>query len=350
MVRAPDNGVKKDLVKLDCVESDGENILKKIILLVTLIAMATLPVRFASAQADAYPGKPIRLIVAFPPGGSVDVVARLIAPRLAEKLGQPVVIENRSGASGNIGTEAVARARPDGYTLMLHTIPFVANQYLYKQLPYDAMGDFVPVSLVSASSGFVVVHPSVPVLSVAELLQLARSKPGALNYSAAGAGTNPHIAGELFNMLGNVDIVAIQYKGGGPALTAALGGEVGITFPNMAEAASQVKSGRLRALAVTGPRRSSVFPDLPTVAEAGLPGYEFTTWHGLLAPKGTPRAIVSLINDKLREAMRAPEFVQLFEQMGLDPIASSPEQFAAHLKSESEKWGRVIRERNIRVE
>lgn len=303
----------------------------------------------ALAQADVYPSKPIRLIVAFAPGGSVDVVARVIAPRLSEKLGQQLVIENRAGASGIIGTEVVATAKPDGYTLILHTIPFVANQFLYPKLPY-AISDFAPISLVASSPSMVAVHPSLPVNSVRELLQLAKSQPGVLNYSAAGAGTNPHIAGELFNMLGNVDIMAIQYKGGGPALAALLGGEVKISFPNMAEAAPHVKTGKIRALALTGPKRTPVFPDLPTVAEAGIPGYEFTTWHGLLAPKGTPEAIVRLINEKLKEAMRSPDMVQRFEQMGLDNIASSPEQFAAHLKTEAEKWGKVVKQRNIRVE
>lgn len=303
----------------------------------------------AHAQSEAYPSKPIRLIVAFAPGGSVDVVARVIAPKLGERLGQQIVIDNRAGASGIIGTEAVATARPDGYTLILHTIPFVANQYLYPKVPY-AVSDFAPVSLVASSPSMVAVHPSVPVKSVRELVALAKSKPGALNYSAAGAGTNPHIAGELFNLLAGTEIVAIQYKGGGPALASLLAGEVGISFPNMAEGAPHAKTGKIRALALTGPKRTEVFPDLPTVAEAGIPGYEFTTWHGLLAPKGTPEAIVRLLNEKLREALRAPEMAQRFKEMGLDNLATSPEVFAAHLKTEGEKWSKVIRERNIKVE
>ena len=265
------------------------------------------------------------MIVAFPPGGSVDVVARLVAPKLSEGLGQPVVVDNRSGASGNIGTELAARAKPDGYTLLTHTIPFVANAHLYSRMPYDALNDFVPIALLSSSPSVLVVHPSVPARTVGELLQLAKSRPGALNYSAAGAGTNPHIAGELFNMLGNVDIVAIQYKGGGPALVAALGGEIGITFPNISEALPYVSANRLRALGVTSTRRAAALPDVPTVAEAGVPGYEFTTWHGVLAPKGTPREIVALLNEKLRASLRSPDLSAKFEQMGLDIIASTPE-------------------------
>ena len=302
------------------------------------------------AQAEVYPNRPVRLIVPFPPGGSVDVVARMVGPKLGEALGQAVVIENRSGASGIIGTEAVARAKPDGYTLMINTIPFVTNAHLYDRVPYDAFNDFVPISLLSSSPLAIVVHPSVPARSVGELLKLAKSRPGALNYSAAGAGTNPHIAGELFNMLGKVDIVAIQYKGGGPALVGVLGGQVGINYPNVSEAVPHVSANRLRVIAVTGAKRSPAFPDVPTVAEAGLPGYEFVTWHGLLAPKGTPEAIISLLNAKLKAVLRSPELSARFEQMGFDVIASSPGEFADHLKRENEKWAKVIKERNIRVE
>jgi tripartite-type tricarboxylate transporter receptor subunit TctC len=302
------------------------------------------------ADAQSYPTRPVRLLVPFPPGGSVDVVARALTPKLSERLGQQVVIENRSGASGSIGTEIVAHARPDGYTLLINTIPFVSNAYLYSQVPYDPFTDFLPVSWLCSSPATLVVNPSVPARSVRELLQLAKSKPGALNYSAAGAGTNPHLAGELFNVLGDVDMVAIQYKGGGPSLLAALGGEVGITFPNISEAIPHAKAGRLFVLGVTGSKRSAALPDVPTIAEAGVPGYEFSTWHGVLAPKGTPGAIVSLLNAKLKESLAAPELARFFEQMGFDIVASTPEEFAAHLRRESEKWGKVIKERHIRAE
>ncbi len=324
--------------------------MKKNILIGAFLAAALPTAQFAAAQGETYPARPVRLIVAFPPGGSVDVVARLVAPPLSQSLGQPVVIDNRSGASGNIGTELAARSKPDGYTLLIHTIPFVANAHLYSPLPYDPLADFAPVCLLSSSPSVLVVHPSVPARSVGELLQLAKSKPGVLNYSAAGAGTNPHIAGELFNMLGNVDIVAVQYKGGGPALVGVLGGEVGITFQNISEAVPHVNSGRLRALGVTGARRSAALPEVPTIAESGVPGYEFVTWHGVLAPKGTSGEIVALLNAKLKGVLRAPELSARFAQMGLDVIASSPGEFSAHLKNELEKWGRVIRERRMRVE
>jgi len=323
---------------------------RKIVLIAAFLGAAILAARFAAAQGESYPARPLRLIVAFPPGGSVDVVARLVAPHLSQSLGQPVVVDNRSGASGNIGTELAARAKPDGYTLLIHTIPFVANVHLYSPLPYDPLADFAPVALLSSSPSVLVVHPSVPARSVGELLQLARSKPGALNYSAAGAGTNPHIAGELFNMLGNVDIVAIQYKGGGPALVAVLGGEIGISYPNISEAVPHVSAGRLRALGVTGAKRAAALPEVPTIAESGVPGYEFSTWHGVLAPRGTPAEIVALLNAKLKAALRSPELSARFAQMGLDVIASSPQEFSAHLKNEIEKWGRLIRERRMRVE
>lgn len=301
-------------------------------------------------QAQNYPARPVRLIVPFPPGGSVDVVARALTPKLSERLGQQVVIENRSGASGSIGTEIAAHAKPDGYTLLINTIPFVANAYLYSKLPYDPFTDFMPITWLCSSPGTLVVHPSVPARSVRELLQLARAKPGALNYSAAGAGTNPHLAGELFNVLGNVDMVAVQYKGGGPSLLAVLGGEVGITFPNISEAIPHAKAGKLYVLGVTGSKRSAALPDVPTIAEAGVPGYEFSTWHGMLAPKGTPAAIVSLLNARVKETLTMPDLARFFEQMGFDIVASTPEEFAAHLKRESEKWGKVIKERHIRAE
>jgi len=301
------------------------------------------------AVAQPYPSKPIRLLVPFPPGGSVDLVARMVAPKLSESLGQQIVIDNRSGASGNIAAELVARAAPDGYTLMVHTIPLVANTFL-SRVPYDVLKDFAPVSLLSSSPSMLVVHPSLPVHSVRELLALARARPGALNYGSAGVGTNPHIAGELFNYLGKVNIVVVQFKGGGPALIAAMSGEVGIAFTNLSETSVYVKAGRLRALGVSSTTRAAVMPDVPTIAEAGLPGYEFTTWHGMLAPQGTPRAIVALLSERLTQTMRSPDQAKLFEQRGLDIIASSPEEFSAHLKKELEKWGKVIKERGMKAD
>jgi tripartite-type tricarboxylate transporter receptor subunit TctC len=314
-----------------------------------LVAM-TLLAATSLATAQEYPNRPVRLVSPFPPGGSVDLVGRLVASKLSENLGQQVVVENRSGASGNIGTELVARAAPDGYTLLINTTPLVSNAFLYSKLPYDPLKDFAPVMLVSSSSTLLAVHPSLPVRSVRELLALARSKPGELNYASAGPATNPHIAGELFNLLGKVNIVAVHFKGGGPGLVAAISGEVGIAFTNFAETSALVKAGRLRALGVTSAKRVAAMPEVPTIAEAGLPGYEFTTWHGILAPRDTPRAIVALLNDRLKKSMAAPDQVKRFEERGLDIIASSPQEFSTHIQSEYKKWGRVIRERGMKAE
>jgi tripartite-type tricarboxylate transporter receptor subunit TctC len=297
-----------------------------------------------------YPAKPIRLISPFPPGGSVDVVGRLLAAKLSESIGQQMVVENRSGASGVIGTELVMSSAPDGYTLLINTIPFVSNQFLLPRAPYDPLRDFVAISLVASSPSFVTVHPSLPVHSIQELIALAKAKPRQLNYSAAGVGTNPHIAGELFNLLAGVEIVAVQYKGGGPADTAIIAGEVGVTFGNVSQEMGYVKGGRLRALAVTSAKRIGAMPDLPTVAEAGVPEYEFDTWFVVVAPKGTARPIVDTLSSHIRKVLNTPEQVKSWDERGLTVVASTPEEAAAHLASEQKKWGRVIKERGIKAE
>jgi len=305
---------------------------------------------FASSAFAQYPSKPTRLISPFPPGGSVDLVGRLLAAKLSEAMGQQMVVENRSGASGVIGTELVMNAPADGYTLLINTIPFVSNQFLMPRTPYDPLRDFVAISLVASSPSFVTVHPSLPVRSIQELIALAKSKPGQLNYSAAGVGTNPHIAGELFNLLAGVNIVAVQFKGGGPADMAVIAGDVGVTFGNVSQEMGHVKAGRMRALAVTSAKRNPAMPELPTVAEAGVPGYEFDTWFVVAAPKGTPRPIVDTLNSHIRKQLTTPEQVKFYEERGLTVIASTPEQAAAYLESEQKKWGRVIRERGIKAE
>lgn len=313
--------------------------------LLLLLALIALP-----AVAQSYPAKTVRLIAPFPPGGSVDVVGRILAAKLTENIGQQVIVDNRSGASGNIGMELAARAAPDGYTLVINTLPLVTNQFLLSRMPFDVIRDFAPISHVTSSPALVTVHPSLPVRSVKELIALAKARPGQLNYSAAGVGTNPHIAGELFNLLAGVNIVAVQFKGGGPADVAAISGEVGITFGNVSQQVGYLKTGRLRALAVTSARRSALLPELPTVAESGVPGYDFVTWHGILAPKATPRPVIVYLNEQLKKVLTAPEQARLWQELGLEVVASSPEEFAAHIEREQAKWGKVIKERGIKAE
>ena len=317
----------------------------------TRIAFATLafPV-LAVAQSDNYPTKPVRIVVPFAPGGSVDLISRLVSSKMGELLGQQFIVDNRAGASGNIGTEMVARAAPDGYTLLMNTLPFVVNPNIFPRVPYHPINDFAPVGLVSSSPSVLTVHPSVPVHTVNDLLALARSRPGQINYASAGIGTNPHIAGELFNYLGKTRLVAVHFKGGGPGLIAAMSGEVSATFTNIAETSTFVRANKLRGLAVSTLKRSPAFPQMPTVDESGLPGYEFTTWFVLLAPAKTTRAIVTQLNAQLKKALAAPEQQRLFADRGLDILASSPEAASEHLKTEVERWARVVKERGMRAE
>jgi len=304
----------------------------------------------AALAQGKYPDRPIRLISPFPPGGTVDVNARILAPAVTKSLGQQVVVDNRAGASGIVGTAEVARAKPDGYTLLINTTPMVTNTLMYGKVPYNVSKDFEAISMLSSTPSFVAVHPSVPAKSVRDLLKLAKSRPGDLRYGAAGIGTNPHIAGELFNYLGKTNIQAVQYKGGGPALIAAISGEVEISYSGIAGAVGFVTSGRLRALGVTSLKPVAALPGVPPIAESGLPGYEFTAWFVLAAPKGTPREIIVQLNDHFNKAMKAPDTVKRLEQDGIDVIGSTPEQAAATLDSELKKWATVIRERGMKAE
>ena len=318
-------------------------------MLAILAALALPGITAAQTASDNYPAKVVRIIAPFPPGGSVDTVGRLVAARLSESYGQTFVIDNRSGASGNIGMEIAANAAGDGYTLVVNTLPLVTNQFIYSKVPYDPLRDFVPVSLLTATATLCVVHPSLPAKTIRELITLAQSRGDALNYVGAGAGTNHHIAGELFNYLARTNMTIIHFKGGGPAMIATLSGEISIGFPVLPDTLAHVRSGRLRALGVTSLKRAPQLPDVPTVAET-LPGYEFTTWQGLLAPKNTPHAIVASLSERIKKSLSAPEHIKRFNDSGLDIIASTPEEFEVHLKKETEKWGRVIKERRIKAE
>jgi tripartite-type tricarboxylate transporter receptor subunit TctC len=321
----------------------------KNICLPLILSAAALPLP-AAAQTDVFPTKPLRIIVPFAPGGSVDLISRLVSAKLSELLGQQIIVDNRAGASGNIGSEMVARAAPDGHTLLMNTLPFVVNPNIFPRVPYHPINDFAPVGIVSSSPSVVTVHPSVPVHNIKDLLALAKSRPGQINYASAGLGTNPHIAGELFNYLGKTSLVAVHFKGGGPGLIAAMSGEVSATFTNIAETSTFVRANKLRALAVTSPKRSPAFPQLPTVIEGGIPGYEFVTWFALLAPAKTPRPIVTQLNEQMKKGLATQEQQRLFADRGLDIVASSPEAASDHLKKEVERWARVVKERGMKAE
>jgi tripartite-type tricarboxylate transporter receptor subunit TctC len=321
-------------------------VFKNIYLLCILLVCPTI----VTAQTDNFPHKTLRILVPFPPGGSVDLIARLIAPKMGELLGQQIIVDNRAGASGNIGTEMVARAAPDGYTLLMNTLPFVVNPSIFPRVPYHPINDFAPVGLVSSSPSVLTVHPSVPAHSIKDLLALAKARPGQINYGSAGIGTNPHIAGELFNYLGKVSIVAVHFKGGGPSLIATMSGEVSATFTNIAETSVFVRANKLRALAVTTPRRSPALPAVPTMIEGGLPGYEFVTWFALLVPAKTPRTIITQLNEQMKKTLATPEQSRQFTDRGLDILASSTEAASDHLKKEVERWARVVKERGMRAE
>jgi tripartite-type tricarboxylate transporter receptor subunit TctC len=324
--------------------------MKKALMAALAIMLAAGWAQAAWAQTAKYPDRAIRMISPFPPGGTVDVNARILAPAVTKSIGQQVVVDNRSGASGIIGTAEAARAKPDGYTLLINTTPMVTNPLMFSKVPYNVQADFDYITILSTTPSFIGVHPSVPARSVRELLQLAKARPGELNYAGAGIGTNPHIAGELFNHLGKVNMQVVQFKGGGPALIAAISGEVSIAFSGLAGAVGFVQSGRLRALGVTSLKPSAALPGVPTIAESGLPGYEFVAWFVLAAPKGTPREMIAMLNDHFRKAMASPDTVRRFEADGLDVVGSTPEQATATMTSELKKWAVVIRERNMKAE
>ncbi|HJQ63366.1 MAG TPA: tripartite tricarboxylate transporter substrate binding protein [Burkholderiales bacterium] len=313
------------------------------LLTAALLAAAALPAQ----AAERYPTKPIRLIAPFPPGGSTDFNARAIQDKFSDLLGQQMVIDNRGGASGQIGTRIAKESAPDGYTLLVHTVAFVTSPILYKNAGYDPLKDFTPVSLLSKVPTAISVHPSLPVHSVKELLALAKSKPDQLNYASSGIGTNAHITGELFNLLGKTAIRPIHYKGGGPALAAVVGGEVQVGFSNISQTARLAETGRLRPLAVSSLKRSSALPNLPTVAESGLPGFEMVAWHLVAVPAGTPPAIVRALNEKVRATLNDPVILQRFEKSGMESVPTTPGETSAYLKNEQAKWRRVIAERNI---
>ena len=302
------------------------------------------------ASGQAYPAKPIRVVVPFPPAGGVDTVARILAPKLTERLGQPTVIDNRVGAAGNIGTDLVAKAPPDGYTLLMIFTSHAINATLYRELPYDPVNDFAAVTMIATVPNILVVNLALGVKSVKELVQLAKSKPGQINYASAGSGLPAHLAAELFKTVAGVDLVHVPYKGAAPSMIGLLAGESHLTFTTVLLALPYVKAGRLRALAVTSARRSPTMPDVPTIAEAGLAGSESTSWYGLLAPARTPAEIVAQLHGELVRILKLPDIREKFLAQGAEPVGNTPEQFGAIIKSEIEKWGKVVRATGAKVD
>jgi tripartite-type tricarboxylate transporter receptor subunit TctC len=305
----------------------------------------------ASASAAAFPDKPVRFVVGFTPGGPSDILARAVGQKLAERWGQQVVIENRPGAGGNLAAEAVAKSAPDGYTWLLGNNSILAtNQSLYRKLPYDPVKDFAPVALVAVQPNILVVHPEVPAKSVSDLIRLARQSPGKLNYASSGAGAAAHLAGELFKTLAGVDIVHVPYKGAQPALTDVLAGQVQLMFATSASVIPYLKTGRLRALAVTSAQRSPSVPELPTVSEAGLAGFEATTWHGVVVPSATPRALIERINQDTNSVLKDKDLSERLAGLGAEVLTGTPRDFADYIAREIPKWSKVVRDSGARAD
>lgn len=304
----------------------------------------------ALAAAQQYPLKTVRVLIPWPPGGSNDIVGRIVVQKLSEMQGQQFVVDNRGGAAGTIGSDLVAKSPPDGYTLMVHSATHVANPHLYKKLPYDTLKDFVGVAPLSAQVGMLVVHPSMPVNTAKDLVAIARARPGQVVYGSSGNGSFVHLTMALFNAMTGTKMVHVPYKGGGPAATAIASGEVQAMIATIGAVMAQITSNRVRPIAVTSDYRVEQFPNVPTIAESGVPGYEFTAWIGMFAPAGTPKAIVDRLNGDIQKILRLPDIAEKLKSQTLDPIYMNPEQFAQRLKSDYDKYEKVIRISGARVE
>lgn len=306
-----------------------------------LLTALALAMACGTAIAQSYPAKAVRIVVGYPPGGPTDVLARIVAQKLTESWGQQVLVDNRPGASGMIGAEVTVRAIPDGYTLLMVPVTYAVTPSLYPKMSYDAVRDLAPVAQVAAAPFILVVHPTLPVKTVKDLITLARSRPAQINYASASAGGMPHLAGELFNTMTGVKMVHIPYKGAAPATTDLLAGQVSLMFNNMLSAMPQVKNGRLRAIAVTSTKRSAAAPELPTIAET-VPGYEASGWYAALAPAATPRELITRLNNDMNRVMKMPDVTQRLAGDGVEAVGTTAEQFGAYLRSEITKWGKVV--------
>jgi tripartite-type tricarboxylate transporter receptor subunit TctC len=303
-----------------------------------------------SAQSQAYPARTIRFIVPYVPSGGVDFVARTLAEKLSQTFSHPVIVDNRPGGSTNIGTELVARAAPDGYTFLVASVPTSVNMTLFKNLRFNIIKDFIHISLLSTAPNILVVHPSLPVKSVHELIAYAKARPGQLTFGSAGIGTSNHLSGELFKIMAGIDMLHVPYKGGGAAVTELLGGHISMYFATPPSVMSHVQSGKLRALGVTSEKRSASVPDIPTISESGLPGFDQSAWHGLFAPAGTPAPIIAKLSAEVVKVLRMPDVEKRFNSQAVDVIASSPEEFAAFIRQDVAKYERLIKTANIHVE
>jgi tripartite-type tricarboxylate transporter receptor subunit TctC len=304
----------------------------------------------AQVHAQAWPTKPIRYVVPFPPGGATDILARVMADKLGPALGQPVIVENRAGAAGNLGTDLVAKAPPDGYTILMVTVAQSISESLYAKLPYNLMRDLAPVALVARVPNVMEVHPSVPAHTVQEFIAYAKANPGKLNFASSGSGTSIHMSGELFKLLTGVDMVHVPYKGSAAALTDLIGGQVSVMFDNLPPSMPHIKSGKLRALAITTTTRYPALPDLPTMEEAGVPGYEASSWFGIMAPAGTSKEIVARLNAEARKIEAMPDVRERFDQQGAVPSPGTPEDFDRFIRAEIEKWGKVVKASGAKVD
>lgn len=298
---------------------------------------------------EAWPTKTIKWVVPFPPGGAMDVIARTLGDKMSKSVKQPVIIENRAGAGGTIGSAMVAKADPDGHTILIVSIGHALNPNLYQRLPYDAIKDFEPVSLVGIVPNVLVVNSTVKANSVKELIDQARAQPGKLTYASAGNGTSIHMAGEMFNSMAKLDILHVPYKGSSPAVTDLISGQVNMMFDSITSAKPFIESGKLRPLAVTTAKRSSALPDVPTVSEAGLPGYEVSPWFAVFAPANTPKPVIDRLHNELTKAMQLPDVKARFAGIGAEPVGSTPEELEKYLRTETERWTKLIRERGITI-
>ena len=316
----------------------------------TLVAIAAGLLAVTGAYAQTYPAKPVRMVVPWPAGGSNDVVGRVVAQKLSAAWGQQVVVDNRPGAAGVVGSELVARSPADGYTIMVHSGTHVSNASLYKKLPYDTLKDFTPVMLIAAQPTLLVTHPSLPVKSVQDLIRLARAQPGKVFYCSSGNGSAPHLSAALFTTMAKASMEHVPYKGGGPALTALMSGECQLMFGTMPTVISQVKSGRLRAVGITSAKRSKLLPDLPTIGESGLPGYELSPWIAIFAPANLPRPIADRIYNDVSRILQSPDVVESLSFQGVEPMLMKQDEFPEFVKSEHAKYARIVKASGAQID